>query len=68
MLKKEKSPLGAEDFSWFLQKVPAVFFNLGCGNENKNTIDPIHNSKFNIDEDCLLIGTMIHVKNVLSLK
>ena len=23
--------------------------------------------KFNIDEDCLLIGTMIHVKNILSI-
>lgn len=68
VLEKEKSPLGAEDFSWFLQKVPGVFFNLGCGNENKNATYPIHNSKFNIDEDCLLIGTMIHVKNVLSLK
>lgn len=68
VLNKEKSPLGAEDFSWFLQKVPGVFFNLGCGNEEKGTTYPIHNSKFQIDEDCLVIGTMIHVKNVLSLK
>ena len=67
VLKKEKSPLGAEDFAWFLQKVPGVFFNIGCGNEDKNTTYPIHNSKFNIDEDCLLIGTMIHVKNILSI-
>lgn len=62
---KEKPSLGGEDFSFYTRECEGVFFNLGCGNKEKGIIEPLHTSKFNIDEECLSIGVMIHVANAL---
>ena len=59
--------LGAEDFSFFLEKSKGAFYHLGCGNFSKDITAPIHTPQFNIDEDCLQIGVILHVMNVLSL-
>lgn len=53
-----------EDFSLYLQKVPGVFAFVGCGNEEKGCIYPNHHDKFMIDEDSLLIATMLHLAYV----
>ncbi|WP_066504680.1 M20 metallopeptidase family protein [Abyssisolibacter fermentans] len=45
--------MGGEDFSYFQQKVPGVFFVVGTYNEEKGLVNPLHNPKFNIDEDIL---------------
>jgi len=47
--------MGAEDFSFFLNKVPGAFFFIGTGNSDKNTTYPLHNPSFNIDEDMFAI-------------
>lgn len=60
---KDKSSLGAEDFAYFLQKTKGAFFNIGCANETINS--PIHTSTFNIDENCLLTGVLLQLKNIL---
>ncbi|AWZ48101.1 amidohydrolase [Clostridiaceae bacterium 14S0207] len=52
--------MGVESFAYFAMKKPAVFYYLGCGNAEKGIVYPLHNCKFNIDEDCLCIGTAIH--------
>jgi len=57
--------LGVEDFSYYLEKVPGVFFHLGCGNRGLGITHPLHSSTFTIDEDCLpwgshLFTTIIH--------
>ncbi len=59
--------LGAEDFSFFLEKSKGAFYHLGCRNEAKNITASLHTPDFNIDEDCLEIGVALHVMNVLSL-
>lgn len=59
--------LFAEDFSYFAQEKKACFFHLGCRNKEKDCIYPLHNSKFNIDEDCLKLGVELQVKNVIKL-
>ena len=64
---KEHSSLGAEDFSFFLEHSKGAFFNLGCRNEDKNIIYPLHTSKFDIDENCLTVGILLHIMNVISL-
>lgn len=46
----------AEDFAFFAQKIPATFIRLGVRNESKGIVHPVHNSKFDIDEDSLNIG------------
>ncbi len=48
--------MAGEDFSEITQKVPSCFFFIGTGSKEKGTDYPHHHSKFNIDEDSLLIG------------
>jgi len=46
----------AEDFAFFAEKIPATFIRLGVRNENIGIIQPVHNAKFDIDEDALVYG------------
>lgn len=48
--------MGAEDFSYFQQKVPGVYFFLGVANKAKKIEAMIHTEYFDIDEDALAIG------------
>ena len=54
---KEKPSLGVEDFAYFLKERAGAYYNLGCGNEAAGVTAPLHSSRFDIDEDCLVIGT-----------
>ena len=65
IFRKDPS-LGAEDFSFFLEHSKGAFYHLGCRNEEKNILSPLHTAHFDIDEDCLEIGVMLHVLNTLS--
>ncbi len=48
--------LGAEDFSYYSQVVPASFYRLGTRNEAKGICSYVHTPTFDIDEDALQIG------------
>jgi amidohydrolase len=48
--------LGAEDFSYYSQIVPASFYRLGTRNEAKGISSYVHTPTFNIDEDALKLG------------
>ncbi|KAB2336732.1 amidohydrolase [Cytobacillus depressus] len=50
--------MGGEDFSYFSQEVPAVFFRLGTSS-GEATSYSIHNTKFNGDEKAMLYGVAI---------
>lgn len=52
----KKSNMGAEDFAYFAQKIPAVFLWLGARNESKGFVHMIHNPQFDIDESALAVG------------
>ena len=54
---KSKPSLGVEDFAYFIKERPGAYYHLGCGNEATGVTAPLHNSRFDIDEDCLVIGT-----------
>ena len=45
-----------EDFSFFAQKIPACFYRLGTGNQEKGIISGVHTPTFNIDESALQTG------------
>jgi amidohydrolase len=45
-----------EDFAFYAEKVPATFIRIGTRNEDKGIIYPVHHSKFDIDDDALLVG------------
>ncbi|MCX7714200.1 MAG: amidohydrolase [Clostridia bacterium] len=55
----EQASMGGDDFAYFSEKVPGVYFKLGCGNREKGIVHPIHSPKFNVDEDALPIGAAI---------
>jgi amidohydrolase len=48
--------LGAEDFSYYSQVIPASFYRLGTRNEAKGITAYVHTPTFDIDEDALKIG------------
>ena len=48
--------LGAEDFAYYSQVIPASFYRLGTSNPAKGINSYVHTPTFNIDEDALKIG------------
>ncbi|KAA8538452.1 hypothetical protein F0562_028002 [Nyssa sinensis] len=52
--------MGAEDFSFYSQVVPAAFFYIGIMNETLGSIHTGHSPYFMIDEDVLPIGAAAH--------
>ncbi len=49
--------LGAEDFSYYSQLVPASFYRLGTRNEAKGITSYVHTPTFDIDEESLKISS-----------
>ncbi len=47
--------LGGEDFSYFVEKIPGAFFRLGIKLEDKEQY-PLHNAKFDMNEEGLEYG------------
>ncbi|HSI67653.1 MAG TPA: amidohydrolase [Planococcus sp. (in: firmicutes)] len=60
-----KPSMGGEDFAYFSQEVPSVFFRLGT-NGSEETAHPNHNTRFDVDEEAFLYG--ISVLSVLTHK
>ncbi|AEH24440.1 M20 metallopeptidase family protein [Pyrococcus yayanosii] len=56
-----RQTMGAEDFAFYLQKVPGTFIALGIKNEEKGIVYPHHHPKFDVDEDALPFGTALEV-------
>lgn len=48
--------LGAEDFSYYSQVIPASFYRLGTRNEAKGITSYVHTPTFDIDEEALRIA------------
>jgi len=55
--------MGAEDFAYYSQQVPACFYRLGTRNEARNITSGVHTPTFDIDEAALetSIGLMAFV-------
>ncbi len=51
--------MGGEDFAFYLQKSKGCFFALGVGREGAV---PVHNPKFDFNEDVLLLGVETHCR------
>lgn len=57
------STMSAEDFSYYLQKIPGCFFFIGSAPSDKEPMSvPHHCSHFDIDERALLVGTSMFVQ------
>jgi len=58
--------MGAEDFSFFSQKMPAAFFMIGTGNETLKSGGGLHTPYLVIDEEVLPIGAALHAAVAIS--
>lgn len=45
--------MGAEDFAYYSQKIPACFYRIGVRNEKEGITSGLHSPTFNIDETAL---------------
>lgn len=52
--------MGAEDFSFYSQVVPAAFYYIGVRNETLGSHHTGHSPYFMIDEDALPVGAAVH--------
>jgi len=52
-----ESIFGAEDFAYYLQKVPGTYVIIGTRNPEKGIVEGNHSNSFDIDEDVLIKGT-----------
>lgn len=46
----------SEDFAYYSQQIPSLFFRLGTGNRLKKITSPVHSSSFDADESALETG------------
>lgn len=64
----ERPSMGVDDFAYFVQDKPGVFFMLGVGNHEKGTDHPLHTNLFDVDEDCLPIGAALLARVALDFE
>lgn len=65
VVEKEAPSMGGEDFSFFSDCAPGAFFHIGCVKPEWMPAPPLHSRDFHLDEDCLLIGVMMHVALIM---
>lgn len=52
----------ADDFAFYSEKCPSVYFRLGIRNEELGAIYPLHHPRFRVDEQALSIGAVVLCK------
>ena len=62
---KPEPSMGGEDFSFFSDCAPGAFFHVGCTRAENLPAPSLHSKDFYLEEDCLMIGAMMHVALVL---
>lgn len=67
VLIKEFPSMGADDFSFFLEKVKGAYYYIGSGNKEKGWTAALHSEKFMVDEECIKVGIKVQVKAILEL-
>ena len=60
-VEKPEPSMGGEDFSFFGDCAPDAFFHIGCTPAGKLPAPALHSKDFYLDEECLTIGTLMHV-------
>lgn len=58
--------MGAEDFSFYAEKIPGAFFMIGARNESMRSAKGLHSPHLVIDEDVLPVGASVHAAVALT--
>lgn len=64
VLMSRTASMGAEDFAYFAQKIPAAYLWIGARNEGKGFTQIMHNPGFDFDEEALSVGIRMFVEFV----
>jgi len=56
MVEETELRMGAEDFGYYAQQIPACFYRVGVMNKEKGITSGVHTPTFNIDENAIEIG------------
>ncbi|TAD84128.1 MAG: amidohydrolase [Bacteroidetes bacterium] len=56
LVSETEKRMGAEDFGYYAQQIPACFFRLGTMNKERGLTSGVHTPTFNIDEDAIETG------------
>jgi hippurate hydrolase len=61
--------MGAEDFGYYAQQIPACFYRVGVMNKEKGITSGVHTPTFNIDEDAIetAMGMMAWLGSTVNL-
>ncbi len=51
--------MGAEDFAYYAERIPGVLFRIGTGNPDKGITASLHQPRFDVDEESIVIGTKL---------
>ncbi len=62
---EEFPEMGGEDFSCFSEKVPGLYYHLGCGRPGE-PCQGVHNSRFVPDEEALQVGVRLLTASALA--
>ncbi|GIP39790.1 putative amidohydrolase YhaA [Paenibacillus sp. J31TS4] len=59
--RADRTPLimAAEDFAYYLNKVPGCFLLVGAGNQERSITAPHHHPRFDIDEEAMLTAARL---------
>ncbi len=57
----------SEDFAFYSQVIPACFYRLGTGNEQKGITSAVHTPTFDIDESALEVGMGLLAWNAVNI-
>lgn len=58
--------MGAEDFSFYAQKIPTCFFRIGVKSPQKEAAYGLHTSQFDVDYQALKVGIQLMVLNCIN--
>ena len=63
----EEMPLsmGAEDFSYMVEKRPGALFRVGISNPEKGFVHGLHSDLFDLDEDAMPVGVSVYAQAVV---
>jgi amidohydrolase len=64
-IQSTEQSLGAEDFSWYLERVPGALVRLGAGLPGRTT--DLHSAEFEMDERAIPTGIAVGTAAVLAL-
>lgn len=57
--------MGGEDFAYFAQEAPGMFFRIGGGNAARGIIHPGHHPMYDFDEDAIPVGVAVMAMSAL---